>query len=86
MFHIHASTLEGADAAKAAALAVDEGAVAIAPERSLPVDQLSECARAQAALGEAAAAARKEHRLRLREACAKLNELFDKPRYQLSLD
>ena len=72
-------------AAAAAAAAVDEGDVPIAPERSLPVDELSECARAGAALGEAASVARREQRLRLRERFAMLNELIDKPRYQLSL-
>lgn len=72
-------------AAAAAADAVDDGDVAIAPELSLPVDVLSECARAQAALGEAAAVERREKRLKLREAYGTLNELIDKPRFQLSL-
>ena len=57
----------------------------IEPKRSMAVDSLSECARAEAALGEAAAVARREQRLRLRQRFAELNELVDQPRYQLTL-
>lgn len=71
--------------ASAAAEAMDEGAVAILPERSLPVDIFSECARAQAQLGEAARAARHRQRLQLRERFALLNECIEQPRHQLSL-
>ena len=42
-------------------------------------------ARAQAALGDDRAVARRKQRLQLRETYATLNELVDKPRYQLSL-
>ena len=72
-------------AAAAAAAAVDEGDVQILPNRSLPVDMLSECARAEGALGEAAAVARRQQRLRLRERIAQLNESIEQPRHQLSL-
>ena len=71
--------------AASAAEAMDEGDVAILPERSLPVDLLSECARAQAALGEAAGIARRKQRLRMRERFAQLNEFIEQPRHQLSL-
>ena len=79
------ATFEEAHGHFAAAEAMDEGAVAILPERSLPVDIFSECARAQAQLGEAARAARHRQRLQLRERFALLNECIEQPRHQLSL-
>ena len=69
----------------AAVAAVDDGEVAIAPERYLAVDAYSEQARAEGQLDGERRATRRANRLRLRERFAMLNELIEQPRHQLSL-
>ena len=72
-------------AAAEAAEQVDDGDVAVAPERSLAVDVFSERARAEAELEDEAKMARRQQRLELRTRFAKLNEYIEQPRHQLSL-